>query len=186
MNLDTASFMDTLKEWIIYFTLLILNEPIYGLYFLIGLGISLLLLREAIRFIFSRRDPLPKKLPNCIWHTTVTQLERVYDGDTFYCHIKGHHPIGNKPVGIRVRGIDTPEMKDPDPKIKKKSQQAKDLATAELKNARTIHLYNVNLDDKYGRVLATVFCDRRDLAKILLEKRLAKKYDGGKKEEWKK
>jgi endonuclease YncB( thermonuclease family) len=42
----------------------------------------------------------------------------------------------------------------------------------------------VNLNDKYGRILASVFCDHRDLAKLLLEKKLAKKYDGGKKEKW--
>jgi micrococcal nuclease len=182
MNTDISTLIFELFQQLIA---LVLREPLYGLYLAAAVLLIIWSLTWFIRFLFERRDPLPKKLPDCIWHTTVTKLDRVYDGDTFYCTIKGHNPIDNKPVAIRVRGIDTAEMKETDPKIHKKAQQAKDLVTAELKNARTIHLYNVNLKDKYGRVLATVFCDRRDLAKILLEKKLAKKYDGGKKEQWK-
>jgi endonuclease YncB( thermonuclease family) len=169
---------------LLYLTAFVQKDPVNGLYIVIALLASFISLIWLVKFIFTRRDPLPKKLPNCIWHTTVKKLDRVYDGDTFYCFVKGHHPIDNKPVGIRIRGIDTPEMKDTDPKNHKKAQKAKDLVTEELKKARVIHLYNVNLKDKYGRVLATVFCDRRDLAKILLEHKLAKKYDGGKKEVW--
>lgn len=173
-----------LDSILLFLTELVQQDPMYGLYIVIGLLVCVLALTWFVKSLFTRRDPLPKKLPDCIWHTTVKKLDRVYDGDTFYCHVKGHNPIDNKPVGIRIRGIDTAEMKDSDPKNHKKAQQAKDLVAEELKNARTIHLYNVNLKDKYGRVLATVFCDRRDLAKILLEKKLAKKYDGGKKEAW--
>jgi endonuclease YncB( thermonuclease family) len=156
----------------------------YGLYIAAGLLVCFILLIWMIRMLFERRDPLPEKLPDCIWHTTVKKVDRIYDGDTFYAHIKGHNPIDNKPVGIRIRGIDTPEMKDQDPKVRKKAQKAKEIVTEQIQSARTIHLYNVNLNDKYGRILATVFCDRRDLAKILLEDKLAKKYDGGKKEAW--
>lgn len=169
---------------LLFLTELVQQDPIYGLYIVIGLLVCVLGLIWSVKSLFQRRDPLPEKLPDCIWHTTVKKVDRVYDGDTFYCHVKGHNPIDNKPVGIRIRGIDTAEMKDADPKNHKKAQKAKDLVTEELKNAQTIHLYNVNLKDKYGRVLATVFCDRRDLAKILLERKLAKKYDGGKKEAW--
>jgi len=173
-----------LTDLLTYLWSLIRQEPIYGLYIAAAFLFIVLLLFWGIRALLKPDDPLPKKLPNCIWHTTVKKLDRVYDGDTFYCYVNGHNPIDNKPVGIRVRGIDTPEMKDKNPRNYKKAQQAKDVATEELKKARTIHLYNVNLNDKYGRVLATVFCDGRDLAKILLKRRLAKKYDGGKKEQW--
>jgi endonuclease YncB( thermonuclease family) len=168
----------------LFLTELIQRDPMNGIYIAAGLLLGVLVFIWFIKSLFERRDPLPKKLPDCIWHTTVKKLDRIYDGDTFYCHIKGHNPIDNKPVGIRIRGIDTAEMKDPDPKNQKKAQKAKEIVTEELKRAKTIHLYNVNLKDKYGRVLATVFCDRRDLAKILIEEKLAKKYDGGKKEKW--
>jgi micrococcal nuclease len=169
---------------LLFLTELVQRDPMNGLYIALALLASIIGLIWFIKSLFERRDPLPKKLPNCIWHTTVKKIDRIYDGDTFYCTVKGHNPIDNKPVGIRIRGVDTPEMKDPDPKIHKKAQKAKDLVIAEIKKAKTVHLYNVNLNDKYGRILATVFCDRRDLAKILLEQKLAKKYDGGKKAEW--
>lgn len=169
---------------LLFLTELVQQDPMNGMYIVIALLACVFALVWFVKSLFTRHDPLPQKLPDCIWHTTVKKVERVYDGDTFYCYIKGHNPIDNKPVGIRIRGIDTPEMKGTEGKIHQKAQKAKNLVAEELKNARTIHLYNVNLKDKYGRVLATVFCDRRDLAKILLEQKLAKKYDGGKKEAW--
>jgi micrococcal nuclease len=176
--------MNTTDKILLFLTELIQRDPLNGVYIAGGLLLSILGLIWFIKTLFQRRDPLPEKLPNCIWHTTVKKIDRVYDGDTFYCYVKGHNPIDNKPVGIRIRGIDTPEMKGTDGKLHKKAQQAKDLVTEEIKKARIVHLYNVNLNDKYGRILATVFCDKRDLAKILLEHKLAKKYDGGKKDEW--
>ncbi len=136
------------------------------------------------RLFRGRRDPLPEPDPKCIWHTVVKNIDRVHDGDTFFAHIKGHNPIDKKPVAIRLRGIDTPEMDDRRDPIRKKAEKAKSFAEEALRNAGTVHLYNVSTGDKYGRVLATVFCDHKDLAKMLRETRLAKAYDGGKKEKW--
>ena len=173
-----------MNEIILEGTELLIDEPIYGLYIIVGLLTLIFFLRTLWRFIFERRDPLPKKLSNCIWHTKVKLLVRIYDGDTFFAHVKGHAPIDHKPVGIRIRGIDTPEMRSKSTRVKNKAKKAKAIAVKELKKARTIHLYNVNTKDKYGRLLATVFCDRRDLSKILIEAKLAKPYDGGKKSKW--
>jgi micrococcal nuclease len=129
-------------------------------------------------------DPLPDRDPSCIWHTTVFKIDRVYDGDTFFAHVRGHNPIDKKPIGIRIRGIDTPEIKSKKKAVKKKAEKAKAVVEKRLKKARRVHLYNISMKDKYGRMLATVFCDRRDLSKILIEKKLAKPYAGGKKSKW--
>ncbi len=131
-----------------------------------------------------RKDPLPKRDPACIWHSTVKKVHKVYDGDTIFAYVKGHNPIDNKPTGIRIRGIDTPEIRDSKPSVRKKAQNAKVFVESEINKARKIHLYNISMNDKYGRMLATVFCDRKDIAKMLLEKKLAKAYDGGKKPKW--
>ncbi|MDM8542460.1 thermonuclease family protein [Desulfococcaceae bacterium HSG7] len=127
---------------------------------------------------------MPKRDPKCVWHSTVKKVDRVYDGDTLFAFVKGHKPIDNKPIGIRVRGIDTPELRDRRPSVKAKAQKAKDFVESEVQTARKVHLYNISMKDKYGRMLATVFCDRKDIAKMLLEKKLAKAYDGGTKPKW--
>lgn len=161
-----------------------LDIPDYLLRFsliLAGAVGALWLLRRLLR----KSDPLPPRDPDCIWHTSVTRLDRVYDGDTFYAHVNGHDPIDKRPIAIRVRGVDTPEIKSAKPSVKKKAEKARDFVEAELKKARRIHLYNVSMNDKYGRMLASVFCDRRDLAKMLVDGRLAKRYGGGKKKQWK-
>lgn len=152
---------------------------------LIGLIAGVVLVLAVIAYFFlRRRDPLPERDPKCIWHTTVRKIDRIYDGDTFFAYVKGHNPIDRKPTGIRMRGIDTPELKDSRPAVKKKAEKAKAFVESKIQNAKKIHLYNVSTADKYGRILATVFCDRRDLAKMLLEEKLAKPYDGGTKSKW--
>ncbi len=153
-------------------------------YPIIGAVAVLVILYILWRLFRERRDPLPEPDPKCIWHTVVKKIDRVHDGDTFFAHIKGHDPIDKKPVAIRIRGIDTAEMDDRRTPVKKKAEQAKVFAEEALTNAGTVHLYNVSTGDKYGRILATVFCDHKDLGKMLREKRLAKAYDGGKKEKW--
>jgi len=152
---------------------------------LIGLIAAGFLVSAVIAYYLLRhRDPLPERDPNCVWHVTVRKIDRIYDGDTFFAHVKGHHPIDKKPTGIRIRGIDTPEIRDSRPAVKKKAEKAKAFVESEIRKAGKIHLYNVSTSDKYGRILATVFCDRKDLAKMLLEQKLAKRYDGGTKSEW--
>ncbi|OQY56621.1 MAG: hypothetical protein B6245_18075 [Desulfobacteraceae bacterium 4572_88] len=149
-----------------------------------GSVVVLFIIIAIFRRLTGRRDPLPKRDPSCIWHSTVTKIDRVYDGDTLFAHVKGHDPIDKKATGIRIRGIDTPEIRDKRPAVKKKAQKAKAFVESEIRKAKKVHLYNISMKDKYGRMLANVFCDRKDIAKMLLEKRLAKRYDGGRKPKW--
>ncbi len=154
------------------------NLPIVSGAALCAMLLLFLMLRHGLR------DPLPKRDPNCIWHGAIMKLDRVYDGDTVFAHVKGHKPLDKKPIGIRIRGIDTPEIKDARPAVRKKAKKAKAMVEAEMNKARKIHLYNISMEDKYGRMLASVFCDRKDIAKLLLKKKLAKPYGGGRKLKW--
>jgi micrococcal nuclease len=43
---------------------------------------------------------------------TISHLIRVYDGDTFYVDVEGLHPIIGKEMSIRIRGVDTPEIRN--------------------------------------------------------------------------
>lgn len=105
----------------------------------------------------------------------------VYDGDTFYCDIAGYPDIVGKRVSIRIRGIDTPEMRAESKKTRKRAQKAKEFTADALAGARKVELVNIERD-KYFRILADVYVDDKNLGKLLLKKRLAVPYDGGTKD----
>ena len=103
-----------------------------------------------------------------------------YDGDTVTVTIPGVHPLLGDKISVRVRGIDTPEVKG-------KCQQEKDLARtgqrlveSMLKNAKTVTLENVGRG-KYFRIVADVIADGKSVGAVLLKNNLAVVYDGGKK-----
>jgi len=110
-------------------------------------------------------------------------LVSVYDGDTFICNLHGLHPLIGEKVGVRIRGIDTPEMKNPDANIQKKAIEARDYVRRRLVTAEKIELRHLERD-KYFRILAEVWVDDVLLSKELIAKGLAKPYDGGTKEAW--
>lgn len=114
---------------------------------------------------------------------TVDEITSIYDGDTFRCTIKGWPEIIGERIGIRVNGIDTPEMRDKRPEIKALAQQAKQFVVERLRSAKTIELRNMQRG-KYFRVVADVYYDDQSLAQALLDAGLAKPYDGGKKQKW--
>ena len=115
---------------------------------------------------------------------TVTQLVRVYDGDTFYVDIDGLHPIIGQNTPIRLRGVDTPEVgrrsKCDEEKIL--GNQAKVFVEDRLTGAKII-LLNVDRG-KYFRIIADVTYDGVDLATELLKAGHGRKYDGGKRSGW--
>jgi hypothetical protein len=110
-------------------------------------------------------------------------LVSVYDGDTFTCDIDGLHPIVGERIGVRIRGIDTPEMRDQRPGIKAKAVRARDYLRRRLVTAEVIELRRVERD-KYFRILADVHVDDVLISRELVAKGLAKRYDGGTKSEW--
>lgn len=104
-----------------------------------------------------------------------------YDGDTLTVNIPGVHPLFGDHVSVRVKSIDTPEIKGKLPCEKEKARIAQKLIENLLKNARTIELANVERD-KYFRVLADVIVDQKNLSEVLIKNQLAYKYEGGTKE----
>jgi len=113
----------------------------------------------------------------------VEQVTSVYDGDTFRCNIAGWPPIIGHRIGIRINGIDTPEMRDSRPEIRELARQAKMFTVGKLRAAKRIELRNMRRG-KYFRIVADVYVDGKSLARMLLEAGMAKSYDGGKKPKW--
>ena len=103
---------------------------------------------------------------------------KVYDGDTIT--IAAKLPYKHSPIyrfSVRLNGIDTPEIKGKDDDEKKCAQLARD-ALKELIIGKVIQLRNVQTE-KYGRILAEVYCDNINLNDWMVRERFAVKYDGG-------
>ena len=113
----------------------------------------------------------------------VADVQRVIDGDTL---------VVTAPVwlgivvtaSVRLRGIDTPELRGHCPREKELAQQAQaylaDKATAQVR------LTNIEGDKYYGRVEADVATvpGGLSLAQAMLASGLARPYDGGKRGDW--
>jgi len=108
----------------------------------------------------------------------VDEVTSIYDGDTFRANIKGYPDIIGKRIGIRVNGIDTPEMRGKCDKEKKLAHEAKQFAVAMLRSGKVIEFRNLKRG-KYFRIVADVFVDGESLGEELIDNKLAMPYDGG-------
>ena len=117
---------------------------------------------------------------------TATQFNCVkyvknYDADTITFDIPNVHPLIGKKISVRVRHVDTPEIRGKLPCEKDSARNAKRLVENLLRRAKRIDLKNVD-KDKYFRILADVSIDGADLKDYLLKNNLAYRYEGGTKE----
>ena len=134
--------------------------------------------------------------------STVARLVDVYDGDTVTCIfpiLKDNYYKFN----LRLKGIDTAELKNADLIAKQKALEARhkiltfccetdynlkqDCSRHDIQNYLKENNILVWIEcfhfDKYGRVLANVYKepDSISLSELLLNAKLAYAYDGGKK-----
>lgn len=103
---------------------------------------------------------------------------RNYDADTITVDIPNVHPLIGKNISVRVRHVDTPEMKGKLPCEKQVAKDAQKYVQQLLVNAKRIDLTNI-AKDKYFRILADVVIDGKNLGSELIQNRLAYAYDGG-------
>ena len=106
-----------------------------------------------------------------------------YDGDTFRVDVARIHPLIGRNMPIRLRGVDTPEIRGKCDEEKALAIKARDFVRDLLANAESIILQNIERG-KYFRIVADVSVDSVDLARTLIQKKLGTAYDGGKKESW--
>lgn len=109
------------------------------------------------------------------------EVIRVYDGDTITVNIFDAPAIFGKHLGIRISGIDTPE-------IKGKCKQEKDLAMQARDYVKTFLGERGNVIDLMGCSRGKYFrlvCSIEDLSERLIDKGLAVPYFGETKtKEW--
>lgn len=108
----------------------------------------------------------------------VLEVTSIYDGDTFRANIKDYPDLIGYRIGIRVNGIDTPEMKGKCQKEKELARKAKQFTVAKLRSAKKIELRNMKRG-KYFRIVADVYVDGKNLTDSLIKTGLGVPYDGG-------
>jgi micrococcal nuclease len=121
---------------------------------------------------------------SCVHDNTNFRCVKVlknYDGDTITVNIPGVHPLLGEKVSVRIRGIDTAEVKGKAPCEKDAARVARNLVESLTKNAKVVHLENIERD-KYFRVLADVVADGKSIKDILIKNQLAVNYEGGTKQ----
>ncbi len=113
-------------------------------------------------------------------------LHHVYDGDTIHVNIEGYPDLIGKNIGIRILGIDTPEMHDKDPIIRAKAVEAKHLAEKLIPKGTKVDLQLKSVDrGKFFRIVAYVYVNGVNYSMLMLKSGLAKEYWGGTKQSWK-
>lgn len=110
-----------------------------------------------------------------LWTPERVKVKRVIDGDTIEVELDLAFRIKQEMV-LRLARIDTPEKKD-----RVKWQEAKDqLEKLVSENSDKIKIVTYKAG-KYGRYLADIWAGEIHVNKYLLDKGLAKSYNGGKK-----
>ena len=118
------------------------------------------------------------------------EVEDNYDGDTFWVWITkswdfGFSTIQNcrKRVNVRLKGVDTPELRDSRPEFKAAGYLAKHRA-AEWLHAEPVIFLSLDKPDKYGRALGDFQrADGTKLSSVLLMEHLGVVYEGQNKED---
>jgi endonuclease YncB( thermonuclease family) len=105
------------------------------------------------------------------------EVVSVYDGDTLSVNVPGWPPVVGDRVPVRVRGIDTPEIRGQCAQEKAQARAARDLLRHLVNEADRITLRGVERG-KYFRLIATVLADGHDVADLLIAQGLARPYDG--------
>jgi endonuclease YncB( thermonuclease family) len=106
-----------------------------------------------------------------------------YDGDT--CYVSAPVLPGKlSKMSVRVLGIDTPEIKGKCEKEKELALIGRQTANELFRAAKTIEFKDLKWDKYGGRILSNVYLDGLLYSDILIDKGLARPYDGGAKKGW--
>src|SRR6056300_1024975 len=110
----------------------------------------------------------------------ISSITSVYDGDTFRANIPDYPSIVGENIGIRINGIDTPEIRGKCTKEVSLAKDARRFTEKTLRSAKVVELRNLQRG-KYFRIVADVYADGVNVGDELVKESLAVVYDGGKK-----
>ena len=110
--------------------------------------------------------------------TFPVEVESNYDGDTLRCRFDLGFGLCYYD-SIRLDGVDTPELRGGSALTKMAARLARDVVTDLVDDAKEIVFHSTVWRGKYGRPVGRLYIDGRDLADILIERRLGVPYTGG-------
>lgn len=108
---------------------------------------------------------------------------RVHDGDTITVDFPGLPEVFGKNIGVRLLGIDTPELRDPNPIVKAYAYKAREYLILRVKAAKTLEIKAASRD-KFFRMDGRLYLDDIDIQQELIARGYAKPYFGDKKSPW--
>lgn len=117
---------------------------------------------------------------------TQSSIKSIYDGDTITLKCMREFKCKKNSLKVRIMGVDTPEIKGKCRKETALARKAKQFTVAFVRAPGYIVLsYDKSRKyDRYGRLLAYLSVDGRDLSKSLIENNFGRRYDGGKRRGW--
>lgn len=107
----------------------------------------------------------------------VDAIVSVYDGDTFTANLYSLPAIFGDSLSVRLRGIQTPEIRGTTGCEKEAAIRARDFLARKLKGACRVELSDMGRD-KYFRLDCTVYADGHNVNQMMLDSGLAVPYDG--------
>jgi endonuclease YncB( thermonuclease family) len=122
--------------------------------------------------------------PSLLAHDEITlegsavEVVSVYDGDTFKINIPGVPAVFGKKISIRIKGIDTPEIRGGTEATKAKARASREYLRS-LLSGNLVTIHNVERG-KYFRILADVKAGGVNIADNMINAGHGKKYNGGK------
>jgi micrococcal nuclease len=114
---------------------------------------------------------------------TVSKIVRVYDGDTITVDIAEWPSIIGDDIGVRIRGVDTPELRGKCEEEKAGARLARDFTKEMVMNAKVVALSGIERG-KYFRIVADVYADGVSVSGALIEHGFGRAYDGGYRGGW--
>lgn len=112
------------------------------------------------------------------------RITRVIDGDTVAVQVQ-IWPGVNAETSIRLRGVDTPELRGRCDEEKRLAREAKGYMEKLLPKSSIVKVRNLRPDKYAGRHDADIILsDGQSVAYVLVAAGLARNYDGGKRAEW--
>jgi endonuclease YncB( thermonuclease family) len=134
---------------------------------------------SKIDFNVNKKDPKQLKIyVPTLYNITVI---KVYDGDTITIAAKVSRCSSTfYKFSVRLRGIDTPEIKGKNQDEKQAAIKARDTLSEKILH-KSISLKDIKYD-KYGRLLAEVYFQGKNMNQWMLDNKLGIAYDGGTKE----